>query len=75
MRTNSLLANLLLAAGMGLGAASQPAKAEVCTPAKEPARAEFPAFSIDENGALHGEAVADKGRPTDDINWRCNKCR
>jgi hypothetical protein len=75
MSTNSLLANLLLAASMGLGATAQAAKADAYTPAEEPTRAAAPAFSIDENGVLHGADAADKGGPTDDINWRCNKCK
>ena len=72
MSTNNLLANLLLAASMGLGATAQAAKADAYTPAAEPARA---AFSIDENGTLHGAEAADKGGPTDDINYKCNKCK
>jgi hypothetical protein len=75
MSMNSLLANLLLAASMGLGAANQAANAGTYTPAKEPTQAEAPAFSIDENGVLHGGAVADQGGGSDDVNWRCNRCK
>ena len=74
MQTNSLLARLLLAAGCGLAAASQATALDGDVPAKETlaaGNAPLPAFSIDENGLLHGGQLEDQAHSPWNFNCVC----
>jgi len=72
MTTHNLLASLLLAAGVSVGAGFQTAQAGVNTPDRETVAAQgqvVPAFSIDEHGMLHGQDVPDQSQ--EPFNWNC----
>jgi len=72
MSTPNLIASLLLAAGVSVGAETQTAQAGVNTPDRETTLAQdqvVPAFSIDEHGVLYGQDVPDQSQ--EPFNWNC----